>query len=291
MPRSCAAAGTTAATCCAAIPDGTLDFVDRRKYLIKSGGENIYPAEIERVLIALPGVADVVVVRKPDPKWGEVPVAFIVPRDDCTLTADQAIAACRGQIARYKIPKEVRFIAETDLRRSASGKIMRGDLEIVLKQEMAAARAGKRGRRYDSAAQRLFRHRGHRRRCPANMSATSRRTMPWFLGRAFAELIRRSGIAKSEIDGLAVSSYQMAPDNGASMTADFRHQPAIPDRLSLRRGLRRHGAEARGARRAGRRRGDRRLPGRGHRAAGLRLQRRLLDLQPRPCLSRTAAAG
>ena len=59
-------------------PDGTLDFVDRRKYLIKSGGENIYPAEIERVLIALPGVADVVVVRKPDPKWGEVPVAFVV---------------------------------------------------------------------------------------------------------------------------------------------------------------------------------------------------------------------
>ena len=59
-------------------PDGTLDFVDRHKYLIKSGGENIYLAEIERVLIALPGVADVVVVRKPDARWGEVPVAFVV---------------------------------------------------------------------------------------------------------------------------------------------------------------------------------------------------------------------
>ncbi|MEX0957027.1 MAG: AMP-binding protein [Rhizobiaceae bacterium] len=121
-------------------PDGTLDFVDRRKYLIKSGGENIYPAEIERVLIALPGVADVVVVRKPDPKWGEVPVAFIVPRQDCMLTEEKAIEACQGQIARYKLPKEVRFVAESDLRRSASGKIIRSDLEAVLIQEMETAR-------------------------------------------------------------------------------------------------------------------------------------------------------
>jgi fatty-acyl-CoA synthase len=122
-------------------PDGTLDFVDRRKYLIKSGGENIYPAEIERVLIALPGVADVVVVRRPDPKWGEVPVAFVVPRADCTLTEEKAIAACEGRIARYKIPREVRFVAETDLRRSASGKIVRGDLEVLLRREMAEAAA------------------------------------------------------------------------------------------------------------------------------------------------------
>ena len=122
-------------------PDGTLDFVDRRKYLIKSGGENIYPAEIERVLIALPGVADVVVVRKPDPKWGEVPVAFVVRSADSTLTEEQAIAACRGQIAGYKVPREVRFIAETDLKRSASGKIIRGEIETMLKNEMAAANA------------------------------------------------------------------------------------------------------------------------------------------------------
>ena len=119
-------------------PDGTLDFVDRRKYLIKSGGENIYPAEIERVIIALPGVADVVVVRKPDPKWGEVPIAFVVKRDDCALTEEQAIAACKSQIASYKVPREVRFVAETDLKRSASGKIIRRDIEEMLKKEMAA---------------------------------------------------------------------------------------------------------------------------------------------------------
>ena len=122
-------------------PDGTLDFVDRRKYLIKSGGENIYPAEIERVLIALPGVADVVVVRKPDPKWGEVPVAFVVRSGEGTLTEEQAITACRGQIASYKVPREVRFVAESDLRRSASGKIIRSDIEALLKKEVAEANA------------------------------------------------------------------------------------------------------------------------------------------------------
>jgi acyl-CoA synthetase (AMP-forming)/AMP-acid ligase II len=122
-------------------PDGTLDFVDRRKYLIKSGGENIYPAEIERVLIALPGVADVVVVRKPDPKWGEVPVAFVVRAGGSTLTEEQAIAACRGQIASYKVPREVRFVAEADLKRSASGKIIRRDMEAMLQKETAEASA------------------------------------------------------------------------------------------------------------------------------------------------------
>ena len=104
--------------------DGTLDFVDRRKYLIKSGGENIYPAEIERLLLACPRIADAVVVRKPDSRWGEIPVAFIV-RADPILTADDVITLCRDQIAGYKIPKEVRFVTESDLPRNLTGKILR----------------------------------------------------------------------------------------------------------------------------------------------------------------------
>ncbi|HWK13058.1 MAG TPA: AMP-binding protein [Rhizobiaceae bacterium] len=119
--------------------DGTLDFVDRRKYLIKSGGENIYPAEIEKVLIALPGVAEAVVVRKADDRWGEVPVAFIALGANGRLTAEEAVAACRSRIASYKVPKEVRFIAETELRRSTSGKIIRRDLELLLEREVAQA--------------------------------------------------------------------------------------------------------------------------------------------------------
>lgn len=109
-------------------PDGTLDFVDRVKYLIKSGGENIYPAEIERVLLQDPRVADAAVVRRPDPKWGEVPIAFVARRDD-TITEDALRQLCRAQLAGYKQPKEIRFIALDDFPRSASGKIQRHELE------------------------------------------------------------------------------------------------------------------------------------------------------------------
>ena len=112
-------------------PDGTLDFVDRVKYMIKSGAENIYPAEIEQHILAHPGIADAAVVRRPDDRWGEVPVVFAA-RTDETLTEDDVIAACRGRIASYKLPKEVHFVAMEDLPRSTSGKIQRHVLEARL---------------------------------------------------------------------------------------------------------------------------------------------------------------
>ena len=112
-------------------PDGTLDFVDRRKYLIKSGGENIYPAEIERVLMAQPGVREAVVVRKPDARWGEVPVAFVAC-DDPALDGPTLIERCRGRIAGYKLPKQVVFIAFEDFPRSTTGKVKRQELELRL---------------------------------------------------------------------------------------------------------------------------------------------------------------
>ena len=108
--------------------DASLDFVDRVKYLIKSGGENVYPAEIERVLLSDPRVADAAVVRRPDPKWGEVPVAFVARRDEA-LEADELSALCRTQLAGYKQPKEIRFIAFDEFPRSASGKVQRHELE------------------------------------------------------------------------------------------------------------------------------------------------------------------
>ncbi len=127
-------------------PDGTLSFVDRRKYLIKSGGENIYPAEVEQVLRASPRVADAVVVRRPDDRWGEVPVAFVVPADP-EVTAAEVIAFCRGRIAGYKLPKEVRFVAADALPRNTTGKILRHELEALLaidRGDTAAAGAGER---------------------------------------------------------------------------------------------------------------------------------------------------
>jgi len=108
--------------------DGRLDFVDRAKYMIKSGGENVYPAEIERILLADPRVDDAVVVRKPDPRWGEVPVA-VIARNDETLTADELHAQCRRQLAGFKQPKEIRFVAFADLPRSTTGKIQRHEVE------------------------------------------------------------------------------------------------------------------------------------------------------------------
>ena len=118
-------------------PDGRLTFVDRVKYMIKSGGENIYPAEIERVLMADPRVDDAVVVRKPDDRWGEVPVA-VVARNDDQLTADDLTARCRANLAGYKRPKEIRFVAFEELPRSATGKIQRHEIEAWLKAQVDA---------------------------------------------------------------------------------------------------------------------------------------------------------
>jgi acyl-CoA synthetase (AMP-forming)/AMP-acid ligase II len=109
--------------------DGLYDYVDRVKYLIKTGAENVYPAEIERVLMADPRVVEAVVVRRPDAKWGEVPVAFVTCKDSNT-TAEDLIQVCGRHLARYKLPKEVRFVPSADaFPRSTSGKIQRQAVE------------------------------------------------------------------------------------------------------------------------------------------------------------------
>jgi acyl-CoA synthetase (AMP-forming)/AMP-acid ligase II len=109
-----------------------------RKYLIKSGGENIYPAEIENMLRASPRIAEAVVVRRPDERWGEVPVAFVVRQDE-TLSHEDVVAICKGRIANYKLPKDVKFVDDAALPRSTTGKIKRHELEDVLKADIALA--------------------------------------------------------------------------------------------------------------------------------------------------------
>ncbi len=121
-------------------PDGRLDFVDRAKYLIKSGGENIYPAEIERVLLADPRVDDAVVVRQADARWGEVPVA-VVARNDPALDAAALLARCREGLAGYKQPKAIHFVAFAELPRSTTGKIQRHEVEAWLRARAAATPA------------------------------------------------------------------------------------------------------------------------------------------------------
>jgi acyl-CoA synthetase (AMP-forming)/AMP-acid ligase II len=113
--------------------DGTLDFVDRAKYMIKSGGENVYPAEIERVLMSDPRITEAAVVRAPDAKWGEVPVAF-VSRRDTTITDADLLGLCRRDLAGYKCPRQFRFIEFSEFPRSTSGKVQRHELEARLKR-------------------------------------------------------------------------------------------------------------------------------------------------------------
>ncbi|MDP6833509.1 MAG: AMP-binding protein, partial [Alphaproteobacteria bacterium] len=115
-------------------PDGSLDFVDRVKYMIKSGGENIYPAEIEQHILADPRIADAAVVRKPDARWGEVPVVFAA-RAQSDLSAEDLLATCKGKLASYKLPKEVHFIDFDEFPRSTTGKIQRHELEARLSEK------------------------------------------------------------------------------------------------------------------------------------------------------------
>ncbi|WP_375786875.1 class I adenylate-forming enzyme family protein [Bradyrhizobium sp. Pha-3] len=113
--------------------DGSLDFVDRAKYLIKSGGENIYPAEIERVLLSDERITEVTVVRAADARWGEAPVAFVACRNDAQPTEAELVDLCRRELAGYKRPREFRFIAFDEFPRSTSGKVQRHELERLLK--------------------------------------------------------------------------------------------------------------------------------------------------------------
>ena len=107
--------------------DGTLDYIDRRKYLVKSGGENIYPAEIERVVLQDPGVAEALVVRRADAKWGEVPVLVVTADED--VTEDSLIRRCRENLAGYKCPKGVYFVPAPFWPRNNTGKIVRREVE------------------------------------------------------------------------------------------------------------------------------------------------------------------
>lgn len=113
--------------------DGTLDYVDRVKYMIKSGGENIYPAEIELVIAGDPRVSEAVVVRRPDAKWGEVPVAFVT-RSDASLTAADLMDRCHRDLSSYKRPKNIIFIDDAEVPRSTTGKVQRHELEARLQK-------------------------------------------------------------------------------------------------------------------------------------------------------------
>ncbi len=109
-------------------PQGRWWFTDRLKHVIISGGENIYPAEVERLLRTAPGIVEGAIIGRPDPRWGEVPVAVVVPAQD--FDAARVLAHFEGQIARFKIPRAV--ITVPALPRTALGKVETGKLHSLL---------------------------------------------------------------------------------------------------------------------------------------------------------------
>ena len=102
--------------------DGFVTIMDRIKDMLISGGENVYPAEIESVLLANPRVADAAIVGIPSAKWGESPLAIVVPKDP-TLTAAEVMDWCKGKLAPFKLVKAVELV--TEIPRNPSGKILK----------------------------------------------------------------------------------------------------------------------------------------------------------------------
>jgi fatty-acyl-CoA synthase len=113
--------------------DGCITIVGRSKDMIISGGENIYPAEIENQLVTLPGVAEGAVVGLPDARWGEVPVAALVRAHGAAgqaLTAEAVLQHLQSRIARFKLPRRVVFM--DSLPKSALGKVQKPALQVLL---------------------------------------------------------------------------------------------------------------------------------------------------------------
>jgi O-succinylbenzoic acid--CoA ligase len=111
--------------------DGFLHVLDRREDLIVSGGENVFPAEVEAVLTAHPGIAEAGVAGRPDPAWGAVPVAEVVLRPGAPVPGDAELRAfCRARLAPYKVPTA--FVVVASLPRTASGKLRRSELRAAL---------------------------------------------------------------------------------------------------------------------------------------------------------------
>lgn len=116
--------------------DGFLYVLDRRKDLIISGGENVYPAEVEAVLLAHPAVEDAGVTGVPDEKWGQVPVAFIKIKNGETFDEDNVIGFCGTRLARYKVPRVIYPVRE--LPRNASRKLLRRKLTELIPKSSAS---------------------------------------------------------------------------------------------------------------------------------------------------------
>ena len=109
--------------------EGFIYIVDRWKDMYISGGENVYPAEVENVLYQLTELAEAAIIGVPDERWGETGKAVVVLKPGHTLTADDVIAHCISKLAKFKVPATVEFIEA--LPRNATGKVLKRNLRDV----------------------------------------------------------------------------------------------------------------------------------------------------------------
>jgi fatty-acyl-CoA synthase len=117
--------------------DRFLTLVDRKKDMIVSGGENVYPKEIEEVVYLCEGVIEVAVIGTHDPKWGEVPVGFVVKSDSSSLTGADIQSWCEERLARYKVPRQWHFVEE--LPKTANGKVRKPALRELVRTQNGLA--------------------------------------------------------------------------------------------------------------------------------------------------------
>jgi acyl-CoA synthetase (AMP-forming)/AMP-acid ligase II len=113
--------------------DGYLYLVDRRKNMIKTGGENVYAKIVEDYLTNHPQVVEAAVLGLPDPQWGERVVAVVVARDGVQLNESEVVEFCKAGLARYEVPKRVVFVSE--LPRNSSGKVVKSMLRSIVMGE------------------------------------------------------------------------------------------------------------------------------------------------------------
>jgi fatty-acyl-CoA synthase len=113
--------------------EGYFYIVDRKKDMLISGGENVYPTEVEQVLYRHPKVVELAVVGAPDPLWGEIPVLVVAPKEGEHLTLEEVRAFCEGKLAHFKIPKRIVEVAA--LPRNAAGKVLKRELRRLVAGE------------------------------------------------------------------------------------------------------------------------------------------------------------
>jgi acyl-CoA synthetase (AMP-forming)/AMP-acid ligase II len=116
--------------------EGFVTIRDRMKDMLISGGENVYPAEVENMLLGHPALADAAVIGLPSPKWGEVALAVVVAKKGAAITEAELLHWCKGRLAGFKLPKAAVVVAE--IPRNPSGKILKRVLREQFKDRLRA---------------------------------------------------------------------------------------------------------------------------------------------------------